>query len=123
LKSYGKELILDLHKCDSSRFNRRDIEGYLNLLVAKLDMQACDLHWWDDVGVPEAEQQTEPHLKGTSAVQFIMTSSIVIHTLELMGNAYINIFSCKEFDAAMALEFSEEWFDGQAANSHVIDRI
>ena len=38
----------------------------------------CDLHFWDDVGVPESEQQTSPQTKGTSAVQFIITSSIVI---------------------------------------------
>ena len=74
------------------------------------------------VCLPE-ECQTEPHLKGTTAVQFIMTSNIVIHTLDLMGNVYINIFSCKEFDPEDAAEFTAKWFKGKVVNSQVIDRI
>lgn len=73
--------------------------------------------------MPPEEQQTEPHLKGTSAVQFIMTSNIVIHTLDLLKAVYINVFSCKEFDADVAREFTERWFKGRTVSSHVIDRI
>ncbi len=61
-------------------------------------MECCDLYFWDDLGVPNEDQQTDPKTKGTSAVQFILTSTIVIHTLDLMKSAYINIFSCKKFD-------------------------
>jgi len=86
-------------------------------------MERCKLCWWDDVGVSPDEQQTEPHLKGTSAVQFILTSNIVIHTLDLLGSAYINLFSCKDFDAEAAKTFSEKWFGGRTVSFHVIERI
>ena len=79
-QDYGQELILDLHDCDSSRFTRDDIQRYCEELCELIEMERCDLHFWDDVGVPEAEQQTHPKTKGTSAVQFILTSTIVIHT-------------------------------------------
>ena len=76
-------------------------------------MKRSKLTWWDDYHVPKAYRQTEPHLKGTSAVQFIMTSNITIHTLDLLSHVYLNIFSCKDFDARKAAEFSRKFFDGR----------
>ncbi|MBI3301390.1 MAG: hypothetical protein HYZ72_04835 [Deltaproteobacteria bacterium] len=67
---YGQELILDLHGCDARRFTRREIEQFCEELCELIDMERCDLHFWDDVGVPEEEQQTHPKTKGTSAVQW-----------------------------------------------------
>lgn len=121
--SYGKELIIDLHTCDPSTFNRKSIKKYFVELCDLIDMERCKLSWWDDHGVAPDEQQTEPHLKGTTAVQFIMTSNIVIHTLDLLGAVYINIFSCKEFDAEVAGEFTANWFKGTIVNSHEIERL
>lgn len=123
MNPYGYELILDLHNCDPSTFNRGDIEKYFVELCKLIDMERCKLSWWDDHDVPPEEQQTEPHLKGTTAVQFILTSNIVIHTLDLLGAVYINIFSCKDFDTEIAKNFSAEWFKGTIVSSHVIDRI
>ena len=120
---YGKELILDLHNCDASKFNRRDLVEFFEELCDKINMERCELFWWDDEGLPPEECQTEPHLKGTSAVQFIMTSNITIHTLDLLGAAYINVFSCKDFDAAKATQFCETWFRGRVVASHSIERL
>src|SRR6185437_13976833 len=96
---YGKELIIDLHDCDSSTFNRNSLKQFFVQLSRLIDMKRAKLTWWDDYNVPLEECQTEPHLKGTSAVQFIMTSNITIHTLDILRAVYINLFSCKEFDA------------------------
>jgi len=122
MKSYGTELILDLHKCDPTTFTRKSIKKYFKELCELIDMERCKLCWWDDHGLPPEEQQTEPHLKGTSAVQFILTSNIVIHTLDLLGNVYINVFSCKSFDAEAARQFTKEWFKGEVVSFHVIER-
>jgi S-adenosylmethionine/arginine decarboxylase-like enzyme len=80
------------------------------------------VHFWDDVGVPMDEQQTDPQTKGTSAVCFILTSTIVIHTLDLLKTVYVNIFSCKEYDPDVAAEFTKNWFKGEIKNSTFIDR-
>ena len=121
-ETYGQELLLDLHDCDSSRFTRRDIEKFCEELCDLIDMERCDLHFWDDVGVPEGEQQTDPKTKGTSAVQFILTSTIVIHTLDLMSVAYVNIFSCKDFDTDEAAEFTAKWFGSTDWTANVVTR-
>lgn len=122
MNSYGKELILDIHNCDSSKFNRRSIKNYIQQLCELIEMERCKLCWWDDYGVPVEEQETEPHLKGTTAVQFIKTSNILIHTLDLLKNVYINIFSCKDFDTDLAKNFSKEWFKGKIVNFQIIER-
>ncbi|MCP4259134.1 MAG: hypothetical protein GY774_16740 [Planctomycetes bacterium] len=121
-KPYGKELILDLHNCDPSTFNRESIKGYFKELCELIDMQRCDLHFWDDTGVPEEKKQTLPHTKGTSAVQFILTSSVTIHALDILKKAFINIFSCKYFSEDAAKSFSAKWFRGEVASWEVIDR-
>lgn len=122
MKSYGKELILDIHNCDTSTFTRKSIRKYFKELCTLINMERCKLCWWDDYGVPLEEQETEPHLKGTTAIQFIKTSNITMHTLDLMENVYLNIFSCKDFDSDIVKKFSEQWFKGRIVNSHVIER-
>lgn len=123
MNTYGKELILDLHDCDPSVFNRRDLDDYFEELCDLIDMQMAERFWWDDLGVPEEEKQTLPHLVGTSAIQFITTSNITIHTLNILKAAYINIFTCKDFDPEVAEKFTAEFFKGRVVNKVVIDRI
>ncbi len=120
---YGFELILDLHDCDVSKFNRSNLEVYFAKLCKAIDMERCELHFWDDVGVPPEERQTSPHTKGTSAVQFILTSTIVVHTLDLLKAVYVNIFSCKPFDRNVAEELTKEWFGAEKCTAHFIERI
>ena len=120
--AYGQELILDLHDCDVNRFTRRELEQFCKQLCELIDMERCDLHFWDDVGVPEDERQSDPKTKGTSAVQFILTSTIVIHTLDLMKAVYVNIFSCKEFDTDEAAAFTAKWFGSEDWTANVVIR-
>ncbi len=109
-RPYGYELILDLHGCDVSKFNRTSLDNYFEKLCKAIDMKRADLHFWDYKGVPVEERPKEAHLLGTSAVQFITTSNIVIHTLDVLKAVYVNIFSCKPFDEKKAEEITKEWF-------------
>ena len=117
MSNYGKELILDLHECDTSQFTRPVIQLFFDDLCKRIDMVQRDVHWWEE-GEPN-----EPHLVGISAVQFIQTSNIVIHTLPAMERVYLNIFSCKDFRKDVALSCCLEYFGGYPASSHLIDRV
>lgn len=110
MESYGIELILDLHDCDSATFNRKSIRKYFIQLCKLINMKREDLHFWDYEGDPEGYEKALPHLRGVSAVQFIKTSNVTIHTLDDLRKVFINIFSCKDFDCGVAMEFSKEWF-------------
>lgn len=129
--AYGPELMLDCHECDPKTFNRPNIMAYLKALCKAIKMDDEDAHFWDDEGVPEEDKQTEPHAKGTSmggvlkkkiGLQFIITSSIVIHTLDELKRAYVNVFSCKLFDEAAAREVTYEWFKAKSIRSHLVQR-
>ena len=121
-QTYGWELILDLHGCDATKFNRQDIDDYFTTLCGLITMEKADVHFWDDVGVPPEERQTSPQTKGTSAVCFILTSTIVVHTLDLLEVVYVNIFSCKAFEPKVAEEFTVDWFKAESSHATFIER-
>ncbi len=121
-KPYGYELIMDLHGCNVETFNRQAIDAYFQEVCEAIKMERCARHFWDDEDVPVEDRQTLPHTKGTSAVQFIITSSIVIHTLDLLAAAYVNIFSCNWFDHVIAQVITKERFGATSVFSHWIKR-
>ena len=109
--SYGHEFVLDLYECDMSKFNRDSIREWLKKLCELIGMEREDLHFWDYEDVPESEiPRDQPHLVGTSAVQFIITSDVVIHTIDMLKECYVNVFSCKKFDPDEARDFTVSWF-------------
>ena len=120
--SYGIELVLDLHKCDAGAFNRESLKRYFTIICTAIKMRRCKLVFWDDVGVPEKEKQTLPHTKGTSAVQFILTSNITVHTLDDLKAVYINIFSCNypvqhpEYCGCSSCEKYKQWLKEYVCN-------
>lgn len=120
---YGMEAIIDCYGCDAKLFSRKQIRQYFKMLVKLLDMQAGDLYFWDDVGVPKAEKQTRPETKGTSAIQFILTSNITIHCLDILERVYVNIFSCKGFSAHDAEKFTREFFWANRSSCKTVLRI
>ncbi len=112
-----------MHDCDPKLFTREMITTFFEGLCDKIDMQAEDLHFWDDLDTPDEEKETEPHLVGTSAIQFIKTSNITIHTLDLMKRVYLNIFSCKDFDSQLALDYCVAFFGGRPVRNQLIERL
>ena len=119
---YGPELILDLHDCDVSTFSRKSLRAFGKAMCKEIEMTPYKFVSWDDDDVPENECQTKPETKGYSAIQFLMESSIVIHTLELRCEAFINVFSCKTFDRAKARRFAKKWFRAKRITSRMILR-
>lgn len=119
---YGIELILDMGNCNVSKFNRRCIKSYFIQLCKLIDMEAADLYFWDDYRVPQEKRQTNPKTKGTTAIQFILTSNITIHTLDLLKIVFVNIFSCKDYDTKLAEDFTVRFFGARECKATVIER-
>ena len=128
MEIYGKELIIDLHDCYETRFNRKDIKRFFNELCALIDMEQCKLTWWDYFWYPVWFRKfmgwmDNPKTYGTSAVQFIMTSNITIHVIDQLKRVYLNIFSCKDFDEKVVLDYAQYYFGGKIVNQKVFERI
>ena len=59
---------------------------------------------------------------GYTLLQMIETSNIAAHFAENIGQVYIDVFSCKAFDAELALGVCKKYFNPSQANMHNMDR-
>jgi S-adenosylmethionine/arginine decarboxylase-like enzyme len=73
-------------------------------------------------GPCKIERFGKEDLKGYSVMQFIETSSVCIHFDEPGKRAFIDIFSCKNFDVKRAENFSKRFFLGKKSTSKTIVR-
>lgn len=121
--AFGREVMLDLHNCSTAMFNRKGLRRFFKELCNLIDMVREDLHFWDYKGDPKGYKEAPPHLKGTSACQFIRTSNIIVHTLDDKRVVYLNIFSCKEFDPNVVKKFCEDYFKGTTVNMTSLNRL
>lgn len=118
--SYGQSLVLDLIDCKQENFTRSTIEAFCLGVCDLINMEREDLHFWD---YEDDEYLTAPdHLKGTSAVQFIRTSSLVIHTLDVSRQVFIDLFSCKSFNHEIVAVYAASFFEGKIHAQHSLTR-
>jgi hypothetical protein len=115
--NYGLELIVDMKGCDLSDLTCEKLGRFLVDLVDRVKMvrHGDPLFWEDHSGVP--------HLDGISAVQFIETSNVVCHALPILRAIYLNLFSCKPFDADDALGFCMDYWGASSENHTVVTRV
>lgn len=112
---WGKLASINLYGCDSKFIkNKVKIGEYILGLCKVIDMKRH--------GKPMIERFAEGALEGYSAMQFIETSSITIHFDETENRAFIDIFSCKEFDEKKAEKFSGDFFKAEKSRMTVLIR-
>jgi len=115
--SRGQELILDLGGCE------------IKLLKSKAKIktfarQLCRLIGMERYGETIIERfgGGTSFGEGYSFLQFIETSSITGHLLEINGKAFLNIFSCGAFDSDKAIKFTVDFFKAKKVKSKVLIR-
>jgi S-adenosylmethionine/arginine decarboxylase-like enzyme len=114
--NYGLELIMDTRGCDFSTLTQDSLKKFIVDLVDYIKMvrHGEPMMWEDHSGIP--------HLDGISAVQFIETSTVVIHALTLTNTMYINLFSCREFSPEDAIKFCMDYWKASDENHTVVVR-
>jgi len=120
-EDYGQECIIDLHEVPMELFTSKLIDDFAKDLTEKIGMRAGPAHSWGTIG-DEGKYKDHPKKDGLSHVQFLWESSIVIHALDEIQKVFINVFSCKKFDANILKEFALETFKGKLANETNIVR-
>lgn len=117
LKKYGSELILDIHGCDPKTIrSSKKLRQFVKLLCKKIKMKRYGKTRVEHFG------HKKPETSGYSIFQFIETSSITGHLSELWNSAYLNIFSCKEFDPKKVKSFAKEFFKAKRVKNRFIKR-
>ena len=115
---YGVEMILDLYDCDPAVIrSARALRAYVDAMCRLLGMKK-----YGRTQTPYFGLQA-PHTAGYSLLQFIETSSITGHFSELTNAAYLNVFSCKAFDAASAARFSRTFFGAKRMRTRLMRRV
>ena len=103
---WGYHLILDCKNGDLEKVRDGDnITAFVKALVNTIDMVSY--------GDPVVEHFAThiPDAAGYSLVQLIETSSITGHFVDIDGDCYIDIFSCKPFDIDMAKSVVQKFFE------------
>ena len=111
------ETSIDLYGCDSDII--RDavlIEEFVIQLCSLIKMKRfgrCQVvHFGDD-----------PKVTGFSMTQLIETSLISGHFANQTDAAYLNVFSCKDFDPKIVEDFAQAYFKAQEVHSVVNYRV
>lgn len=115
MESWGKHLIVDAINCDKELIsNSHNIKDFVTTLVDKINMVAY--------GEPSIIHFGEEEKKGYTLVQLIETSNITAHFSEDTGNAYFDIFSCKDFDENTVTGLIQYYFRAQNIKTLVLSR-
>lgn len=106
---FGKEVQIDLYNCDAQAI--RSEKRILDFVI-----QLCDLIKMRRYGDAHIVRfGDEGRVYGYSMFQLIETSNVSGHFAEETNSAYINIFSCKDFDKDKALDFCKKFFYADTA--------
>lgn len=102
---WGMLAAIDLHGCGFGPLADPDnIRAFVPAVIEAIGMRAH--------GPLLLERFGDGDLEGWSAMQFIETSSITVHADEVAGRCFIDVFSCRPFDAELAAAAAVEHFGG-----------
>jgi S-adenosylmethionine decarboxylase len=100
---WGYHLMLDCSGCNDNIKSRDQIYNFVKELIERIDMKAH--------GEPIIEYLLPGEDKaGYSLMQLITTSNICAHFVEPNSTAYLDVFSCKEFDTGLAENIFKKYF-------------
>jgi S-adenosylmethionine/arginine decarboxylase-like enzyme len=103
---WGTSAAIDLHDCTSDALADPDnLAAFVRDVIAAIGMRAHGPLRLDRFGNGE--------LEGWSAMQFIETSSITVHADEVFGRCFVDVFSCRPFDANVAAAVALDHFGGR----------
>jgi S-adenosylmethionine decarboxylase len=114
---WGKHLVLDCSSCDREAVRDANaIRAFSEDLVASIGMVAH--------GEPVlAHFATHlPEAAGYSLVQLIETSAVTGHFCDASGDAYLDVFSCKDFDSEVALRVVERHLSPESVRKVELSR-
>ena len=117
MRPWGYHLIVDLDGCSEQSITYEvHIKDMIRVLVSRIGMKAHG-----DCQMSHFAEHT-PEAAGWTAVQLIETSSITAHFSDEGRDAYIDIFSCKEFDRPTVISVLREYMQPDSVKFREIQR-
>lgn len=114
---WGYHLIVDCSGCDQFNIKQEQVHrDFLKELIDKIDMVA----YGEPVLAHFATH--DPSKGGYTIMQMIETSNICGHFVDMNGEAYIDIFSCKPFDLKTATNVIQKYYAPKSMRPQMIYR-
>lgn len=115
--AFGWHAVINLRECPAAVLEEAEvIKGWATGLVEEIGMKAYGPTLIEHFG------HDDPVTAGYTCVQLIETSSITAHFSPHLGTAYIDVFSCREFSAQAAAEYSALIFRARSARMLWVSR-
>lgn len=113
---WGRSASIDLHGCTHALVrDPKAIKKFVVELARVLKMKR--------VGPPEIKRFGHGKLRGYSMMQFIETSTIVAHFDEQGNRAFIDVFSCKQYNPQKVAAFCKKYFHATRISIYLEERI
>ena len=111
-KAWGLSASIDLHNCDPQTIRSR-------VRIREFVIALCELIGMKRYGDCQIVHFGEGRVAGFSMTQLIETSLISGHFADATNGAYLDIFSCKEYDPAAVEGFAKTFF-GAGSSSRTV---
>ena len=112
---WGKHAVLNLYRCTSRLIAcPTNIIAFSDTLVKKIDMKPY--------GRPMVQHFGEGNKAGYTLVQLIETSNITGHFCDETGDAYLDVFSCKDYNPRIVEAIAREFFKPLHCDMQVLQR-
>ncbi|MFA6039510.1 MAG: S-adenosylmethionine decarboxylase [Candidatus Peribacteraceae bacterium] len=115
-KAWGMAMAIDIHGCDPALVRDADaIKLFVKELCVKIDMK----RFGDTLVVNFGEDEK---VAGFSMTQLIETSLISAHFANQTNSVYLDVFSCKFYEAQTVIDYALSFFRGTSYNAHCLLR-
>lgn len=115
MDSWGKSTAIDVYKCDPALIrSAAHIQNYVIELCKLIDMKRY--------GDCQIVHFGTGNKEGFSMFQLIETSNICGHFANDLNAAFIDIFSCKDYDIGQVKDFTKEFFKGEEVAASFVNR-
>jgi S-adenosylmethionine/arginine decarboxylase-like enzyme len=114
---WGYHLMLDCSNCHRPSIkDKSSVDQFIKHLLKMIDMKP--------IGEPIIEYTAGefPDKAGLTAIQIIVTSTIVAHFIDSTGDLYLDVFSCKEFDVNVVEDVVKQCFLPEYIRANFITR-
>ena len=124
----GQHITMDAYVAEPSVFTKERLETLFGKLVMALDMKALDKAMVYEVPCdPKVLERVKKTGKfedegGITSIQVISTSHLSLHAWPLQHFFSLDAFSCKDFNAELALSIIRETLGVVAEETNVIKR-
>lgn len=112
---WGLLTSIDLKSCDKSLISNSEV-------IYKFTKELVDLIEMKAFGEPQIEYFGDGNKAGYTLVQLIETSCLTAHFCDETGDAYIDIFSCKEYPPNIAADMTKSYFRAESMQFTTLNR-